>query len=159
MLHTVANGSTSPCPISICYFTTFLITVNWPPAHARAGFLASWSSTITGPLRPTSAPPTCFPPGWTGAAPPSSMRSCASISTRGSCCPGRCASTWTCKGPTELTPCCRLLLHPCSLLKVWSWEAVVLLLTVEKTAALPTRASDRFTNFRLQCCLKECRFY
>lgn len=150
----VVFSSNGLCLISLCYFTVFLMTINWHPANARAGFLASWSSTTTSHLHPTSAPPTCFPPGWTGAVPPSSMRSCASISTRTSCCPGRCVSTWTCKAPTELTPCCRPLLHPSSLLKVWSWKAVVLLLIVEKM-----RASDRFTNFRPQCRSKEFRFY
>lgn len=132
----------SDCGSSPIFISFLWMTANWRPANACAGFPASWSSTTTSPSPPTSALPTCFPPGWTGAVPPSWMPSRASISTRTSCCPGRCASTWTCKAPSERTPCC--LLPPSSLLEVSSCRAAVLLLTVEKPAALPERASDRF---------------
>lgn len=151
----VVISSNRPLLISLYCLTAFLMAVNWYATNAHAGFLASWSSITTSHSRPTSAPPTCCHPGWTEAVPQSLTRSRASISTRTSCCLGLSASAWTCKAPTEPAPCCRPLFHPPSRLKVWSWKAVVLLLIVEKTAAVPTKASDRFTKSRPQCPYKE----
>lgn len=108
------------------------------------GLAVSWSYTITSTCLPGSAPPTCFPPGWTVAVLHFRMSSGASTSIRGSCSLGGCVSTWTCKVPSKLDPCLQIsALHP-SHLQTASQCMIVLKLHLPPTLETLSLASKSF---------------
>lgn len=104
------------------------------------GFPGSWSCTTA-----KSAPPACFLSGWMGAVLQSWMSSCVSTSTNASCCLECCASTWTCKAPSNLDPCLqRRALPPSSPLKASQWTQVVLIFLLKPTLKKQSAAPKRF---------------
>lgn len=117
-------------------------------AGNASDFSASWSCTTTSPSHPRSAPPAYFPPGWTRAVLQSWMSSCVSTSTRGSCCPESCVSTWTCKVPLKLNRYHPMrVLHASSPQKASQCTDIVCLIfhllpTLEKPSASPKRWSS-----------------